>query len=976
MAAAGNIQDPAGGPGRPSERLGLVRDRLTSRFANPESYLVGRVVAPAGSGKSRLLAQVAHLYPGPVAWCGTPDPVPRTEAALVGWVWRSIAAALGADEAPSELTSVEELVAALTGSGPPVLVVVDDMHLLEGSDAETALTDLVRRIPPRLRVLLASRVNLGLDLSRLRVSGQVVEVDPDDLRFRTWEVEELFRDIYRDPLLPEDVATLARRTAGWAAYLQLFHLATARKPQGERRQVLATLATRTRLVQEYLSRHVLAELAPELQDFLVRTSVLRRPSGPLCDEFLGWSSGSAEMLAELERRRLFTERVDDNSYRYHTVLLSYLDAKLVETIGFAAAKEQHNRAAVLLERDGWAEDALAAFAKSEDWEGVARTLGHAATSAADLGDAWLEALPPAVVETDSMLLLARARRSLASGALTEAVRIMRDAEKVAVSSTVAERCRHERERVAVWVDTGRASGSDWVEVIRQATQRHPAEAQRRAAALPGASGRFAEGVAAHLAGDAVTSGRVLRGVAAHPDAAPPMAAGAWLLGLVAGSWAGKPLPGAEVDRVREEVEAAGIPWLTRVSRAVLLTAEPASDDILEDLLDACERESDRWGAAVVGGIGGVSRLVRNSQSAAAPLARSATIFNELGAGVPESAMLGYLALAALQEGNTQLATSSAHQARTLAALLEVPGSVGLAALALGRMGDERELRRAKDVLGPLGTWEWYSRLGAPDASGDHPVDSGPKPAHNSGNADTNGSSEKPGVQLRCLGDFSLAISGQLIDEQVAKPMERALLHLLASRAGERIHREALIEALWPEADRDAGLHRLQVAVSSLRRLLGAAAGDGQLLSRDGDSYRLTLPQESDVDLWKLNRALRQSGQARSGRDRPGEKAALAEALAAYTGPLLPGDGPADWAAALRASLQAQVADAAGRLASLRLEDGDPQRAAEAARAGLAADRYRDELWKLLIESAEQSGHHAEAGRARQAYAAVLDELGV
>jgi DNA-binding SARP family transcriptional activator len=321
-----------------------------------------------------------------------------------------------------------------------------------------------------------------------------------------------------------------------------------------------------------------------------------------------------------------------------------------------------------------------------------------------------------------------------------------------------------------------------------------------------------------------------------------------------------------------------------------------------------------------------------------------------------------------------VATSAAHQARTLAALLEAPGSVGLAALALGRiLGDERELRRAKDVLGPLGTWEWHSGLGAPGASGEPPVDSVATLVHNSS---TNGSAEEPNVQLRCLGDFSLVISGQPIDEQVAKPMERALLHLLASRAGERIHREALIEALWPEADRDAGLHRLQVAVSSLRRLLAASAGDAQLLARDGDSYRLTLPQESDVDLWKLNRALRQSGQARGGRDRPGEMAALAEALTAYTGPLLPGDGPADWAAALRASLQAQVADAAGRLASLRLEDGDPQGAVEAARAGLAVDRYRDELWKSLIEAADQSGHHAEAGRARQAYAAVLEELGV
>ena len=83
-----------------------------------------------------------------------------------------------------------------------MLVLVDDVHLLEGSDAELALADLVRRLPARMRLLMASRVDLALDLSRLRVSGQLVEIGPDDLRFRAWEVEELFRDVYREPLHP------------------------------------------------------------------------------------------------------------------------------------------------------------------------------------------------------------------------------------------------------------------------------------------------------------------------------------------------------------------------------------------------------------------------------------------------------------------------------------------------------------------------------------------------------------------------------------------------------------------------------------------------------------------------------------------------------------------------------------------------------------------------------------------------------
>jgi DNA-binding SARP family transcriptional activator len=197
------------------------------------------------------------------------------------------------------------------------------------------------------------------------------------------------------------------------------------------------------------------------------------------------------------------------------------------------------------------------------------------------------------------------------------------------------------------------------------------------------------------------------------------------------------------------------------------------------------------------------------------------------------------------------------------------------------------------------------------------------------------------------------------------------------RAGEQIHREALIEALWPEAERDAGLHRLQVAISSLRRLIADAHKDQPLnLAREGDSYRLVVPEDADVDVWQMGAHLRRAALARSSGQSRLEEDSLAGALSAYGGPLLPGDGPADWVVSRRQALEAAAVDAAARLASLRLTGGQPQAAAEAARTGLALDRYRDDLWKLLIEAADRSGFHAEAGQARRTYAAILDELGV
>jgi DNA-binding SARP family transcriptional activator len=977
-----------------------VRPRLTARLLDPAAYQVGLVAAPAGSGKSRLLAHVALAAPCPVAWCGTPDPVPRHEQALAGWLWDGLAPALGTNTTPPP--GLQGVLDALAGPGPAVLVMVDDVHLLEGSDAERALADLIRRLPARMRLLMASRIDLHIDLSRLRVSGQLVEIGPDDLRFRAWEVEDLFRDVYRDPLIPEDVATLARRTAGWAAYLQLFHLATARKPLAEKRQVLASLANRARLVQEYLTRHVLAELSPDLQDFLIRTSVLRRPTVALCDELLGWAHGSRELLAELERRQLFTDRIDDDSYRYHTVLLSYLEARLVDAVGPKAAREEHGRAAVLLERDGLSEEAAAAYAKAEDWEGVARTLGHPAESAASLGGAWLEALPPTVVETDALLLMARARRSLASGALTDAVATMRRAEDVAASTVVAERCRQERDQITAWMSPARPVGGDWLALVRLATQRQPREAQRAAAALAGPTGRFAEGAAAFFAGDMLTSSRLLRGVPAHPNASPAMTAGAQLMAMVAESSCGRVPDDDEIDRFRDEVEAAAVPWLDRMARAALVMIDDGSGGALDVIADACQREGDRWGEALVAFLHGTTCLRRGGGGTAA-LERAARVFASLGAAVCETTARAYLALSAHAAGDRPMAARTAQLSRTLAASLEVPGAAGAAALALARaLSDDAELDRAREVLEPLGTWGWHRELGlagpAPDPAGGQPTDSeaaaaggdlagleirngqaigilaGGDPA-----ASGDESSSKSGVtvQLRCFGGFSLVIGGQPFDESAAKPMERALLHLLAARAGEPVHREALMEALWPEADPDAGLHRLQVAISSLRRLLAVdPAQTAPRVTREGDSYRLALPADSEYDVLQFEADLRRAARARSSGSDAVEEEVLAAALGGYRGPLLPGDGPADWVVDRRAALQHAAVDAAARLASLRLARGRHREATEAARAGLSLDRFRDELWGLLIEAADRSGHHAEAGQARRAYAAVLGELGV
>ena len=110
------------------------------------------------------------------------------------------------------------------------LLVIDDLHTLESTDAEHALERFIELAPSTLTIVAASRVWPDMNVPRFKVAGELLEIGVDDLRFRSWEVEQLYRDFYGQPLPPEELATLTRRTEGWAAGLQLFHLATQGKP--------------------------------------------------------------------------------------------------------------------------------------------------------------------------------------------------------------------------------------------------------------------------------------------------------------------------------------------------------------------------------------------------------------------------------------------------------------------------------------------------------------------------------------------------------------------------------------------------------------------------------------------------------------------------------------------------------------------------------------------------------------------------
>ena len=383
---------------------------------------------------------------------------------------------------PGGWVTVQDAARALEASpAERALLVVDDAHGLEGTAAEVALGRFVEYAPRWLAIVIGSRLAPSINLSRLRVAGDLVEIGPDDLRFRAWEVERLFRDHYGEPVPPDELAVLARRTEGWAAGLQLFHLATRGKSADERRRILAAVGAGSRLIREYLTWNVLADLPEELREFLVETCVLGRLTGPLCDKLLG-RRGSAALLAELYRRQIFTVELDeaDESYRYHEVF---------------------RRSSTGCSSTGWARRRPASATPGpgrcsrrprrprrrwgvQPGRGLGRgpaVAGRPRRAPGDSAPAWLESLPPAIVRHEPWLELASARRARAEGRWNDALEAFGRAEGGFGASSIALVCHRERQALRTWFEPGTPGPtSDWSRILRSGVVREPMSIARDA----------------------------------------------------------------------------------------------------------------------------------------------------------------------------------------------------------------------------------------------------------------------------------------------------------------------------------------------------------------------------------------------------------------------------------------------------------------------------------------------------------------
>ena len=967
----------------------LPRERLEAQLAAAvERHRLTLVIAPAGAGKTTLLARFAASTRLPVAWyrAETWDDDPLR-------MLRHLEAALSSalPGLPAGWTDVEDAARGLEQwSGGPAALVIDDLHALEGTAAEAALSRLVDYAPPWLRILAGSRVHPNFNLPRLHVSGDLLQIEGDDLRFRSWEVERLFRDFYRDPVPPGELAVLARRTEGWAAGLQLFHLATRGKSADERRRILGGVGSSTRLLREYLARNVLAELPDELRQFLVDTSVLVRLTGDLCDELLE-RRGSALLLEELARRQLFTVALDESegSFRYHEVLRSHLDRMLVEEVGEAEARRRHQRAAQLLERSGALPEALVGYCRAEDWPAVASLVGNRGEQVAGGPGLRLELLPAALVRDSPWLALASARRARAEGRWAAAIEAYGRAETAFGSSQAGATCRRERLALAAWLDPVAIPPADWTGVLRSGLVREPIAAARDSR-LDAEHRQLVRGLLLLAAGEVVEARQALTEASQLEELDPALGAAAAVGAAVASLLAGAAGADRQLADAIDVAERGSLPWLAQMGRlaaaigAVELEGAASRDSVPTEVVGP---EADPWGALVAAlveaWVAEPGHAEAGSEIRIAAAERAASLARRLGAGVIEALARGLSAFGQAEAG----APEARDNALAVESLARVTGTSGPRLLAYAALAESSPARRSEyEDLASSVQRDTGLRL-PPTARGrsiavDLPAKraTAAPPTVVPGGRVTLPPMARPSraLDIRAFGAFTVEVEGQLLALDRVKPRARAVLRFLSVRPGVPIHRELIQEALWPDVDSPTGARSLHVAVSALRGMFteALAADATQLIAREGDAYRLAVDPEQ-VDVGRFERAMARARARRSGAPTAGAGTdEFAAALALYRGDLLPQDGPSEWAVERREHFRREAVEAATIVAEDALASGNLDEAIRVCRRGLELDRFHDPLWRVLIAGRDLAGDPGAASRDRREYASILEGLGL
>jgi LuxR family maltose regulon positive regulatory protein len=356
------LRPPVVGPGL------IERPRLIDALSATARHGLTVVLAPLGYGKTTLLTdwwQRIHRRGPVVAWLSLDEP--ENDPTLF---WRYVVGALR--EAGSPVGVAADIQLCAPGSDPrgavigllnelasqprPTILVLDDYHAIREPRCHDLMALFLDRAPAHVHVVIASRADPPLPLGAIRASGRLAELREPELRLTAAEAAEFIRSSASLSLTDDQMALLVARTEGWAAALRLAVVWLTGEP--DRDEALRNFAGDNRHLADYLAEHLLDALDPQLERFLLRTSVLTRMCAPLCEAVTG-QTGAADLLAAIERANLLLIPLDGRRqwFRYHHLFAELLQAELTrrepQLVGAL-----HRRACAWHRRHGTAREAF------------------------------------------------------------------------------------------------------------------------------------------------------------------------------------------------------------------------------------------------------------------------------------------------------------------------------------------------------------------------------------------------------------------------------------------------------------------------------------------------------------------------------------------------------------------------------------------------------------------------------------------
>jgi LuxR family maltose regulon positive regulatory protein len=424
-------------------RTAVARPRLSERLRGRSESRLTLVSAPAGFGKTTLLAEwlADAADQRSVAWLSLDegDSGPATFWTYVLTALQTVVPDVCAGALPLLQSADPPIEAVLTTVlnelstlQHDIHLVLDDYHLVDGPGVRPGMAFLLEYLPPHAHLLISTRADPALPLARLRARGELVEIRAADLRFTPEEVATYLNEAIGLNLAENEIAALEDRTEGWIAALQLAALSIeGRTDVGG---FIAGFTGDDRYIVDYLVEEVLRRQPDHIRNFLIQTSILDRLTGPLCDAVTAQPGGKA-MLESLDRANLFVVPLDDSRrwYRYHHLFADVLRTHLTDERG-GEVRDLHRRASQWFDENGEPAPAVRHALAAGDVERAADlvelalpALRRSRQEATIRG--WVDALPDEVVRVRPVLAVGLIGALMAGGEFEGVEERLHDAEQ-------------------------------------------------------------------------------------------------------------------------------------------------------------------------------------------------------------------------------------------------------------------------------------------------------------------------------------------------------------------------------------------------------------------------------------------------------------------------------------------------------------------------------------------------------------------